>query len=277
MSDKVFWSILGVILVAVIGVFVGVVSPKMTDYSEATAKLDSQLKAMANFAKKAPDELPSETLLEAKRRTEREWQRGIAAARAFYESREGRIGAPVRAIGGNRANWIAKYRDGFAALAARYREARGLAADAALPFAELEEPDAQADLVQAEKSWRVQSLLIGEVIDAGGEVLAYTAQNRRAAESQSKDDKRPSFTLDQVTLKATFPPTRLTGFLERILGDPDLILEVDELVVGKDPKSLIFDVVRKQERGDPDPVEPAIVFSLRLNILTWSPEAPPAE
>jgi len=276
MSDKVFWSILGVILVAVIGLFVGLVSPKMSTYAQKTKELDGRVKAMSKFAGNAPNELPSAALLEAKQGYEREWERSVAAARGFYESRETRIAGPVRQIGGNRANWVAQYRDAFADLATRYRQAHGLAEDAALPFAELEEPGPQADLVQAEKAWRVQSLLLEEVLAGGGEVISYTTQNQKARESQDKEDPRPGFSLDQVTLKAKVPPARLTGFLEKILGHEDLVLEIDRLVVGKDPTSLFYDIVQKKENGTvPDPVEPAVIISLTVNVLTWKPPPPP--
>jgi len=278
MSDKVFWSILGVILVAVIGLFVGLVMPKMDRYSELSTQLDGRVKAMSKFAGMEPTELPSEALLGAKKSYQSSWQRGVEEARAFYEAREERIAEPVRRIGGNRANWLAQYRDSFAALAARYREARGLAAEEPLPFAELEEPDPAVDLVHYEKSWRVQSLLIEGVIDAGGEMISYAAQQKRAMESQNKEDPRPSFSLDQVTFKAKLPPSKLSGFLHELLAHDELTLEIEELVVGKDSKSLIYDLARKKAKEtDPDPVEPEVIVSMILNILTWKPEPPPEQ
>jgi hypothetical protein len=274
MSDKVYYSVLGVIAVALIGAFVGLVMPTMSEYSEISQKLESRVRSLGQFAGNPPEKLPSETLVEKKQRYQTRWQESVAKARGIHEAREDRIAQPVRRVGGDRAQWVAAYRDAFADLAARYRTSRGLAAEAPVPFAEMEEPEA-AHLVRAEKAWRVQSLLIEEVIAGGGEVISYTSTANKSAEQMNRDDPRVNFKFDRVAMKAKLPPSRLSGFLATIVGHPDLDLEIAELVVGKDEKQLIYDLIQREETAVK--AEPHAIISIALNVLTWSPEAPAVE
>ncbi len=276
MSEKVFWSVLGGLLLGFVAALALVVYPKISEYSTASAKLQKEVAKMKKYAKMEPAELPTRALSDKKRVFIEEWQSNVDSARRFHEDREKRLSG---SISQNKALWEAGYKDDFRTLGERYRLVAKLPDDVELPFKTIENLD-EKDLTLAdyEKSWRVQKLLISEIIDAEGTVLEYLTQPGRQRESQNKDDPRPNFKLDQVTLKAKLAPKLLTELLTRVLGHPDLTLELASMVVGKDPRKLIPDVVQVKDSAVGD--EPQVVVRLTFNVLTWSPTVagiPPKE
>lgn len=268
MSTKVFWGLLGAILVGWIVLFVTVVMGQMETYNAESTKLDRRVKSMRDYAALPEDELPTESLLEKKQNLYDNWERNVEAAQRFYEDREARV---VGGIERNQAVWVARYRDEFEALGQRYRTATGLAAEEALPFDRMEE-FGEHDLEFYEKAWKVQRFLIGEITDAGGRILEYKySLSQRDRTELTEERPHPNFEVDEVVIKATLPPERLTRHLSKVLAHPDLNFGLHEFVVGKDPSDLVTDVIREIPEGGSRMDEPQVRFHVVWNVLTWSP------
>jgi hypothetical protein len=269
MKNKVFGSILGGLFALWVAVFLLVVYPKIQEYGAVKKSLGNRVKSMEKYAKATPEELPTQSLLQKKDQYYGEMERGVDEVKRFHQTRDDRI---QRDIPASRDLWVARYRDAYDLLGSEYRQATGLAEEQPLPFPRMEKFD-EGETADYERAWRVQKLLVGEIIAAGGEVHSYSAaSSAKERESNRKDDPRPGFVVDRVTLKGKIPPREMSDFLGHILGDDLLVLEVDGLVVGKDLRAISPEVVQDLPEGAEAPSEPRVLIALDLNVLTWQPE-----
>ena len=274
MQDKTFWSILGALVLGWIVLFyMLVVGGGMKTYSEKSSSLKSKVRAMKDFAEMAPEDLPTEELLDRKTAEIEAKEKMLADAQQFFIDRENRLfaGAAIN----NKAAWEGRYRDQYALLGDEYRRAHPPAEDAEevedLPFALLENKILEGDLSQAERLWRTQKLVVEAVLDAGGDILSADPANRSTLRSAVKAEKakRPRFELDRVNTLAELPATKISPLLATLLAHPELNLEVESLTVGKNPQGLIAEVVRE---GEEHMAEPMVFMNLSLNVLKFIPE-----
>ena len=75
MKDKVFWSILGAILLGWVLLFFLFVWPKMDAYNEVTDTLSKSNRAIQKYARMAAEELPTEDLVEAQEKYLASWNK----------------------------------------------------------------------------------------------------------------------------------------------------------------------------------------------------------
>ncbi|MGE4620393.1 MAG: hypothetical protein AAEJ04_11360, partial [Planctomycetota bacterium] len=119
MKDKVFWSVLGAILLGWIILFFLLVWPKMTAYESVTKKLSRSNRAIQKYAKMDSGELPTEDLVEAEEKYLANWRKQIDRAEAFHQNRAALF---IEGVVGDLSAWSTRYRDDFELLQSRYRK-----------------------------------------------------------------------------------------------------------------------------------------------------------
>ncbi len=273
MSDKTFWSIVGGLLLGwVVLFYVLVLSGGMKEYKDKSAELTSKVKAMKKYSGMPAEALPTEKLLGRETAFIEGYEASLQDAQRFFEDRENRLFAGVSTD--SKASWEGTYRDQYALLGARYRAVNPLEEGGdpeSFPFDKIDSRVIDSDLSQAERIWRTQKLVVDSVLDAGGEIVRSGAVSRSALNAIAKveGDSRPRFGIDQVTTLAMLPASEITPMMTEILGHSGLNLEVARMVVGKDPKTLIFEKV--VEKGAVK-AEPQVLLSLSLNVLKFTPK-----
>ena len=101
MSDKVFWSILGGILLGWVILFVLLVLPKMQAYDSVSADLKSKHRTLDKFSKRTDRDLPTQRLINKEEEFLQSWKKEIDRAEEFYESE-----VPLRRRSERRSQWL---------------------------------------------------------------------------------------------------------------------------------------------------------------------------
>lgn len=263
MKDKVFWSILGVILFGWIVLFFVFVWPKMQAYEDVTKKLSRSNKAIQKYAKMDSEQLPTEDLVDSQVKYLANWRKQIDRAEQFHNNRAALF---VEGVVGDLSSWSTRYRDDFDLLESRYRKHAGLADDAELPFAVQEDATDANKIASYERRWRVQKDLVDRVISIRGatiEELSIDKKTRRA-----RDEDSGGLIKFPVVLRASVPPARVGGIVDGLLRHNFIDFEVSHLAMAKDRESLIFDVVEQVEDGTEGlDSEPSVNLLLELDVI----------
>lgn len=264
MKDKVFWSILGAILVGWILLFFLFVWPKMQSYNEVTGQLKSKKTAIQRYAKMSADDLPTEDLVEAQEKYLANWKKQIDRAEQFHKNRSALF---IEGVVGDLSSWSTRYRDDFNLLQSRYRKHVGLDAEAELPFQVQEEAGDPAMIAAYERRWRVQKELVDRIIAIQGasiEELSIDKKTRRGG-GDSSDDGLIKF---PVVLRAQVPPSRIGGIVDGLLRHNFIDFEIRHLAMAKHRESLVYEVVEKITAGELGlDSEPPVRLLLELDVI----------
>lgn len=264
MKDKVFWSILGAILVGWIILFFVLVWPKMQSYNTVTGKLKSKKTAIQKYAKMDSVDLPTQDLVEAQEKYLVSWRKQIDRAEQFHETRAALF---IEGVVSDLSSWSTRYRDDFELLQSRYRKHVGLDAEAELPFQVQEDADDPSMIPAYERRWRVQKDLVDRIISIQGasiEELSIDKKTRRGG-GDSSDSRFIKF---PVVLRAFVPPSRIGGIVDGLLRHNFIDFEIRHLAMAKQRESLVYDVVEQVAEGDLGlDSEPPVRLLLELDVI----------
>ena len=264
MKDKVFWSILGAILLGWVLLFFLFVWPKMDAYNEVTDTLSKSNRAIQKYARMAAEELPTEDLVEAQEKYLASWNKQIDRAEQFHKNRAALF---VEGVVGDLSSWSTRYRDDFELLQSRYRKHVGLDAETELPFLVQEDITDPDQIAAYERRWRVQKDLVDRIIAVRGasiEELTIDKKSRRAEVGASEG----ALIKFPVVMRAFVPPARIGGILDGLLRHNFIDFEVRHLALTKERESLIYGVVEQVAIDDLGlDSEPAVRLLLELDVI----------
>ena len=261
MSDKVFWSILGGILLGWVILFVLLVLPKMQAYDSVSADLKSKHRTLDKFSKRTDRDLPTQRLINKEEEFLQSWKKEIDRAEEFYTSRKFRF---EEGASDDLSGWSTRYRDDFDFLVKKYRRHAGLADDAELPF-EIQEDISNVDeIVNYERRWKVQFHLVDLIVNTRGTSIVELLVDKKSGRSaRNKNVDSESF---PVVLKLRIPASKSVSFVDQILKHTFIDYSIDQLVVTKDRSQLLFDIVEEMKKEDVDRSEPAVFLKLKMEV-----------
>ncbi|MDE0959712.1 MAG: hypothetical protein OSB09_02940 [Planctomycetota bacterium] len=264
MNDKLFWSLLGVILVGWIALFFLLVLPKMNEYDSVTSKLKRSKTAIEKYAKMSASELPTSDLVAAKETFLTNWGKQISKAEQFHRNRttlfsEGAVG--------DLSSWSTQYRDRFDMLVSRYSQHAGFTGEPKeFPFKiqeDLSDPD---QLPRYERVWRIQKELVDRIIAIRGASFAVDGLkiNQRGKKARLKEEGSGA---TPVTFLAKLPPASVGGLIDGLLRHTFVDFEIEKLSLAKAREELIFEVVEEVEEGAEGVAsEPVVWLLLEMNV-----------
>ncbi|MBT5737092.1 MAG: hypothetical protein HN891_06480 [Planctomycetes bacterium] len=264
MNDKVFWSLLGVILVGWVILFALFVMPKMTEYESVTKKLKSSKRDIEKYAKMSPDDLPTSELVEAKRDFLLNWDKQIAKAEQFHINRANLF---TEGAVGDLSSWSTRYRDSFGLLVSRYVHHTGYAGETKdFPF-KIQDNLADPDQLQSyERVWRIQKDLVDRVLAIRGASIADDGLkiNQQRKKSSSKEKSEGGI---PISFLAKLPPASVGGLIDGLLRHTYVDFEIQKFSLAKTREGLIYEVVEEVEEGaDGLASEPVVWVLLEMNV-----------
>lgn len=279
MSDKVFWGIVGGILVAELACFFFLVWPKMGEYDKESNRLANRVKAMESLAKKDVQELPTEKRLEAYQRHNEQVKSNRDATQAVWDGRDAAYEGPVESNGGGASfdpatgtlgAWQAHYANDYQKLSDRYKEKIGFGEDGDNPIPMVKNTNDKDMVLAYEKEWRAQKAIVSTLIDFGGSIT-----NMRTEIPRDVRIVLPHHERTRQSLHGSIPPKNLTPFIEKLLADPMINFDMHLLVVSKNDSELKYTTVEEiqLEEGQEEPPpaeEPNVRFVVKLDILDWT-------
>jgi len=264
MNDKLFWSLLGVILGGWILLFLFMVVPKMNEYDAVTRKLSSEKRAIQKYADMDSSKLPTEDLVEAKEKFLTGWRRQINIAEQFHENRSNLFA--VGAISDLSA-WATRYRDSFESLQSRYSQHTGHQFDAENkdpPFAIIDDISDPGQVEKYERYWKVQKDLVDRIIPISGASIDGLMIAKKTTRKSSQADSGAF----PVVMFAKVPAASVGSLIDGLLSHTYVDFEVKHLAIAKDQSGLIFDVVEEVEDGAAGiGSEPVVLLLLEMDVL----------
>ncbi len=262
MKDKVFWSLLGAILLGWVLLFAFLVWPKMTEYDKVTDKLSKEKKAIQVYAKMDVEELPTDDLVEAKENFLKNWRKQLDRATQFHENRSALF---TEGAVSDLSSWATRYRDNYDLLVNRYVQHTGYAGDMEdIPVKVQEDLSDPSKVEKYEKYWKVQKFLVDEVIAIPGASIAEEGLEVGKRTRGNKDETGRF----QVVMLARVPPAQIGNLVDNILRHTFVDFDVKQLSVSKDRNNLIFDVIEEvapESHGVAS--EPVVWLRLELDVL----------
>ncbi len=264
MNDKLFWSLLGVILLGWIVLFLFMVVPKMNEYDAVTKKLSSEKRAIQKYAEMDSSMLPTEDLVEAKEKFLTRWRRQIDRAEQFHENRsilfaEGAIS--------DLSAWATRYRDNFESLQSRYSQHTGHQFDAEdkdPPFEIMDDISDPGQVEKYERRWKVQKDLVDRIIAIPGASIDELTIAKKTTRKSNQADSG----VFPVVFFAKVPPASVGSLVDGLLRHTYVDFEVKHLAIAKDKAGLIFDVVEELEEGSAGiGSEPVVLLLIEMNVL----------
>ena len=273
MTDKTFWSILGGILVGWLALFfLLIVSGSMSKYAETAKELENTIGKMERFAKNSPEKLPTSKLLQVREQELESQRKVVENAERFYAEREERLTAGVPTP---EATWINQYRDQYNDLRTAYGalahpEVRDSDGEIVFEVQEFTQEDLDGDEYKlAARSWLAEKWMIEQVIAAEGLIDSMEAKVSLKEGRQKEGEAHQYFSRQAVTAVIQLPPTAVGPFLAGLLSQDDLMLEVHDLQVVKDPARLVHEIVVAEDARPAR--EPLVVVELAVDVLHYHP------
>jgi hypothetical protein len=263
MNDKVFWSLLGVILVGWVVLFALFVMPKMTEYESVTKKLKNSKREIEKYAKMSSDDLPTIELVEAKRDFLLNWDKQIAKAEQFHINRANLF---TEGAVGDLSSWSTRYRDNFGLLVSRYTHHTGYAGETKdFPFKIQDNLDDPDKLQSYERVWRIQKDLVDRIIAIRGASIADDGLKINQLRKKSSKDKSEGGI--PISFLAKLPPASVGGLIDGLLRHTYVDFEIDKFSLAKTREGLIYNVVEEVEEGaDGIASEPVVWVLLEMNV-----------
>ena len=263
MTNRVFWSVLGVILFGWIVLFFLFVWPKMQAYEDVTKKLSRSNKAIQKYARMDAEQLPTEDLVEAQEKYLNNWRKQIDRAEQFHSNRAALF---VEGVVSDLSSWSTRYRDDFDLLESRYRKHVGIDDAVELPFAVQEDTNDSSQIAAYERRWRVQKDLVDRIISIRGASIEELIIDRKTR--RSRVDETGGLIKFPVTLRAFVPPTRVGSIVDGLLRHNFIDFEVRHLAMSKDRESLLYEVVEQVgENVEGLDSEPSVRLLLELDVI----------
>lgn len=268
MKNQTFWGIVGGIVLLWLILMGVVVFPKWNTYGEKQGKVAAAAKKLKKFSAMPADEIPTDDLLDRKKRQIENFRTNNQAARDWYQSRD----EAFENLQGQSAlgNWKnAVYSDGFGKLAERYRQHSGLGEEERLPFAEFKNLNDQSELVTYQKMWQIKRRVLSAAIDHGALIESYSHENKADANRAMDLEEFQSL---QATVVLALPPSKIEAYLNQLLNDEVVNFSISDFAFTKDKKALKYDLVEAATSGSGSAEEPRVMARIRFDVQDWNPK-----
>ncbi len=264
MKDNVFWSVIGVILVAWLASMFFLGWQPMGEFNEKSKKLGKSVKSLKNFSEMKANALPTAELEENEADYLKRLEEDVAGLKAYYADRDAQF---EELLSPSIGSWNTQYQVEFTTLSREYQAKTGQE----LIIRAVNPPTKSEALPSLQKRWNVQKSVARTVMGTKGAHLSnmdagFKVRRRSSSKKTNKGGTDKFFATELVKFEVRMPATSVTAFMEALRADPKINFELNTSIVAKLPGKLIRENIELNQ----DSKEPYVLVRFEYSVRDWN-------